>query len=187
VKRQFFDRFQIGRDFLEDELRHSSFEVRCDSWISSYSAEFSRKVAQKGWIGLTWPKEFGGQDQFGLTWGKAKDLANFKKARTNLVLAKEGHMAHWMCTACGYYLQSLAPPQRCPSCETCCVFNNVTCYRPECGGEDNIDPLLAGVDSMPRAFKGGCHPLAKPKSTFPEALEDFIHGGGGGELTQKIY
>lgn len=53
-------------------------------------------------------------------------------------------MAHWMCTRCGYYLQSSVPPNRCPSCEQICAFNDVTCYRPECGGEQNIDPLVVG-------------------------------------------
>ena len=26
-----------------------------------------------------------------------------------------------------------------------CAFNNVTCYRPDCGNESNIDPLLVGA------------------------------------------
>ena len=74
-------------------------------------------------------------------------------------------MPHWMCTTCGYYLQSLAPPERCPSCEVCCGFNDVTCYRPECGGEQNIDPLVVG--STLRALKGGPQPVAKPKAASP--------------------
>lgn len=49
------------RDFLEEELRQGSFEPSCDAWIQGYSPEFTRKVAQKGWLGLTWPKEYGGQ------------------------------------------------------------------------------------------------------------------------------
>ena len=79
-------------------------------------------------------------------------------------------MTHWMCTTCGYYLQSLAPPERCPSCEVCCGFNDVTCYRPECGGEHNIDPMVVGITL--RVLKGGLQPTAKPKSTLPslEAL-----------------
>ncbi len=31
-----------------------------DSWINGYSKEFARELASLGWIGLTWPKEFGG-------------------------------------------------------------------------------------------------------------------------------
>ena len=54
---------QEVRDFLEEELRQGSFEPSCDSWIQGYSPEFTRKVAQKGWIGLTWPKEYGGQER----------------------------------------------------------------------------------------------------------------------------
>jgi len=54
-------------------------------------------------------------------------------------------MTHWMCSYCGYYLQANLPPERCPGCSQVCIFNNVTCYRPECGGELNIDPLLVGA------------------------------------------
>jgi len=49
------------RDFLEEELRQGSFEPSCDAWIMGHSPEFTRKVAQRGWIGLNWPKEYGGQ------------------------------------------------------------------------------------------------------------------------------
>ena len=31
-----------------------------DSWINGYSKEFARTMGELGWIGLTWPKEFGG-------------------------------------------------------------------------------------------------------------------------------
>jgi alkylation response protein AidB-like acyl-CoA dehydrogenase len=31
-----------------------------DSWINGYSKEFAKTLAELGWIGLTWPKEFGG-------------------------------------------------------------------------------------------------------------------------------
>ena len=71
-------------------------------------------------------------------------------------------MAHWMCTMCGYYVQTSAPPDRCPSCEQVCAFNDVTCYRPECGGERNIDPLLVG--STLGMLKRGPEPVAKPET-----------------------
>lgn len=63
---------QEVRDFLEEELRQGTFTPKCDAWIQGFSPEFTKKVAQRGWIGLTWPKEYGGQgrtnvDRFILT------------------------------------------------------------------------------------------------------------------------
>ncbi len=52
---------QEVRDFLEAEIRQGTFQPMCDGWIQGYSPEFTRKVAARGWIGLTWPKEYGGQ------------------------------------------------------------------------------------------------------------------------------
>jgi 3-oxocholest-4-en-26-oyl-CoA dehydrogenase alpha subunit len=60
------------RAFLEGEIARGLFKPACDAWIQGFSPEFTRKVAQKGWIGLNWPKEYGGQgrsniDRFILT------------------------------------------------------------------------------------------------------------------------
>lgn len=52
---------QEVRNFLQDEIRKGTFKPSCDGWIQGYSPEFTRKVAERGWIGLTWPKEYGGQ------------------------------------------------------------------------------------------------------------------------------
>jgi alkylation response protein AidB-like acyl-CoA dehydrogenase len=49
------------RDFLKSELKQGSFIPRQNAWMQGYSKEFSQKVSKKGWIGLTWPKEYGGQ------------------------------------------------------------------------------------------------------------------------------
>jgi CRP-like cAMP-binding protein/rubredoxin len=70
-------------------------------------------------------------------------------------------MTHWMCTTCGYYLQGPQPPNRCPSCNQVCAFNDVTCYRPDCGGESNVDPLLVGATLG--TLTGVKAPQAKPK------------------------
>jgi hypothetical protein len=80
-------------------------------------------------------------------------------------------MTHWMCVNCGYYLQTDLPPNRCPSCNEACVFNNVTCYRPDCGGERNIDPLLVGA-TLGSLTRSGMPPTAPPvtapkESAFP--------------------
>ena len=31
-----------------------------DSWINGFSKEFAKEMSAQGWIGMTWPKEFGG-------------------------------------------------------------------------------------------------------------------------------
>jgi alkylation response protein AidB-like acyl-CoA dehydrogenase len=51
------------RDFLEKELPPGTDIIPEDGWVNGFSPEFSRKVAQQGWIGLTWPKEYGGQER----------------------------------------------------------------------------------------------------------------------------
>jgi alkylation response protein AidB-like acyl-CoA dehydrogenase len=48
------------RDFLESELKKGSFESGVNQWLRGYSPEFSRKLAERGWIGLNWPREYGG-------------------------------------------------------------------------------------------------------------------------------
>ncbi|WP_163527340.1 acyl-CoA dehydrogenase family protein [Halobacillus ihumii] len=52
------------RQFLKDEKE--SFEPQVDSWLSGYSPEFSKKLGGKGWIGMTWPKKYGGSERSSL-------------------------------------------------------------------------------------------------------------------------
>lgn len=52
------------REFLDAELPKENafnpeFDDAPDRW--AIAVEFSKKVAAKGWIGLTWPKEYGGK------------------------------------------------------------------------------------------------------------------------------
>ncbi|MCL1696684.1 MULTISPECIES: acyl-CoA dehydrogenase family protein [unclassified Lysinibacillus] len=51
------------RTFLQDELAKGTFTPKCDSWLSGDDPEFSKLIGQKGWIGLTWPKQYGGQER----------------------------------------------------------------------------------------------------------------------------
>lgn len=48
----------------------------------------------------------------------------------------------WKCGECGNTIQTPAPPEKCPSCNKKCIFKDVTCYTPDCGGPGNIDPTL---------------------------------------------
>lgn len=49
------------RAFLADEIAQGSFDPRTPSHDEASEREFARKVAARGWIGLTWPKTYGGQ------------------------------------------------------------------------------------------------------------------------------
>jgi acyl-CoA dehydrogenase len=36
------------------------YEPRCDAWMRSYDRDFTRELAARGWIGMTWPTDLGG-------------------------------------------------------------------------------------------------------------------------------
>lgn len=46
--------------FLAREREAGAFTPRCDSWMRSFDRAFSRRVAQQGWLGISWPAEHGG-------------------------------------------------------------------------------------------------------------------------------
>ena len=54
---------QDVREFLEAEIADGSFTISGHELVGSPNPEFSRKMAQRGWIGLTWPKSYGGQER----------------------------------------------------------------------------------------------------------------------------
>ncbi len=54
---------QEVRNFLEGEIQRGLWKPGCDAWIQGYDPAFTKRVAQRGWIGLTWPKEYGGQER----------------------------------------------------------------------------------------------------------------------------
>lgn len=60
--------FELGDDLqrLAESAREvgraaaASLEVREDSWLVGASRDFSRELAERGWLGMTWPIEVGG-------------------------------------------------------------------------------------------------------------------------------
>ena len=53
------------RDFLATELRDRTAQQRAESW-SGHDRAFSRKMGERGWLGMTWPKQYGGHERTAL-------------------------------------------------------------------------------------------------------------------------
>src|SRR5580658_3079276 len=53
------------REFLAIELAERSAAARARSWNGA-EPEFSRKMGERGWIGMTWPKSYGGHERSAL-------------------------------------------------------------------------------------------------------------------------
>ena len=53
------------RAFVQAEARDVPPERRANSW-AVFDAGFSRKLAARGWIGMTWPKRYGGGERSAL-------------------------------------------------------------------------------------------------------------------------
>ena len=51
------------RKFLKQHIDKGIFDTRCDSWLSGSDPAFSKLVAEQGWIGMTWPKQYGGSER----------------------------------------------------------------------------------------------------------------------------
>ncbi len=54
------------RAFLSEELAAGTFEPRCDGWFNGYSPDFSHKLGERGWLGMTWPERYGGHERSSL-------------------------------------------------------------------------------------------------------------------------
>ncbi len=50
------------RAFLATELAERTPLQRAESW-NAFDAEFSRRLSERGWIAMTWPKEYGGHER----------------------------------------------------------------------------------------------------------------------------
>ena len=53
------------REFLDKELADYPPGLRAQSW-QGFSPEFSQKMGAQGWIGMTWPEQYGGHERSAL-------------------------------------------------------------------------------------------------------------------------
>jgi alkylation response protein AidB-like acyl-CoA dehydrogenase len=75
------------RGFLRSEIENGGFTPDVDSWLSGIDPAFSSRLAQKGWVGMTIPRQFGG--------GGHSDLERFIVAE-ELLAAGAPVAAHWI-------------------------------------------------------------------------------------------
>lgn len=54
-------RSSVG-DLIERWRREGRYQPRSDSWLRSFDVAFSKELAARGLIGMTWPREYGGGD-----------------------------------------------------------------------------------------------------------------------------
>jgi alkylation response protein AidB-like acyl-CoA dehydrogenase len=52
---------QNVRLFLRKKLEDDAFTPRVDPWLTGWDEEFSAELAERGWVGITIPTEYGGQ------------------------------------------------------------------------------------------------------------------------------
>ena len=53
------------RAFLANSLAADAWQPNSD-FGAGFAPEFSRQIAEKGWIGMTWPKDYGGHGRSNL-------------------------------------------------------------------------------------------------------------------------
>ena len=51
------------RAFLAEEIANGGFDPHTTIMKSGFDREFSKRVGKRSWIGMTWPKQYGGQER----------------------------------------------------------------------------------------------------------------------------
>ena len=54
------------RHFIRNELSLNSFTPHCNAWLEGFDPDFSQKLGERNWLGMTWPKKYGGGERSGL-------------------------------------------------------------------------------------------------------------------------
>jgi len=50
------------RDFLADARARGAFTPAVDCWLRGFDLGFSRELAARGWLGVSWPQRYGGRN-----------------------------------------------------------------------------------------------------------------------------
>jgi len=80
------DRLDALRREVREFVAAAGVPARCDSWMRAYDPKFSRQLGERGWIGMTWPREYGG--------GERSNVERFVVTE-ELLRAGAPVMGHW--------------------------------------------------------------------------------------------
>ncbi|WP_052336981.1 acyl-CoA dehydrogenase family protein [Nocardioides alkalitolerans] len=75
------------RAFLHDEIESGRVTPHVDQWLAGWDPAFSRRLGERGWLGMTYPRQYGGSD--------AGALARFVVTE-ELLAAGAPVAAHWI-------------------------------------------------------------------------------------------
>lgn len=75
------------RAFLDEELAHGRYTPAADAWLSGIDPAFSRRLAERGWVGMTVPTRYGGHGR--------SELERFVVSE-ELLAAGAPVAAHWI-------------------------------------------------------------------------------------------
>ncbi|MGE0801388.1 MAG: acyl-CoA dehydrogenase family protein [Lautropia sp.] len=90
------------RDFLRRERAAGRWEPSVDAWLKGHAPEFSRRCGEAGFIGMTWPRRFGG--------GEREPWERFA-VNEELLAAGAPVAAHWVAeNQCGPLILQLGAP-----------------------------------------------------------------------------
>ncbi|MBW0092529.1 acyl-CoA dehydrogenase family protein [Pseudonocardia sp. KRD-184] len=51
------------REFLRAERERGTVQGTSDAWLAGFDAGFSGRLGDRGWLGMTWPRRYGGHEQ----------------------------------------------------------------------------------------------------------------------------
>lgn len=132
------------RAFLATELADRSPADRAESW-NGYDEDFSRKLGARGWIGMSWPRAYGGAE---------RSMAERYVVIEELLAAGAPVMAHWIADrqsgalllrhATEAQRQAILPRITAGECYFCIGMS-----EPDAGSD------LAGVRCRARRVEGG--------------------------------
>lgn len=75
------------RAFLTEERASGGYTPMADCWASGMDPQFSRKLGQRGWLGMTWDKKYGGH---------GRSFLERYVVTEELLVAGAPVMAHWV-------------------------------------------------------------------------------------------